>query len=616
MVKTIEQSIIDFKLKISITKDKSLTQISNLQRFLKQQLDDLTEKIVNKIDKYDQQIQQNINFYQSLPQQNLLKGYFENMILSQLNEDLDILEVEDPQEQQVQQVNQQIIDQQQTNYQKQLKEVYSILKKAINLFSEQYSNSIQNLNNRLIDFSQKNIDFYSDYCLSQDRQHSNILFQKPAEEINSYGDSLLNQSNELKNIQIEIFSQIDFKNESPSHLPEQYHYSHVKCFSILDDNRRAVLCTRNNLLLIDILKSKVLKYSYLRGDQPTLPTCIQPLYSYEYENDIIQTEMFKNTSDGTFFQSVQQDLQNNLFTINGNQQNQGENPSIQSSNYEKEGITRKRKQNLIAVGMGSLSSKIDICIYSLKNLQKIIRLPGHLRTICKIIQTPLDYETMFSISSDKKIIVWNLTNSNQIFTENTIHAQSINDALMLNEYLLATFSLNGEIFLWDIEYTNQVQNKFKSLKKKMIIQRSCLSLYIGQVLTNSDRVYLSITSQGLTEQKYYLEMNDFQSRVLVKQELPLKVIGLNVLSVNMQIYAFVTYSFSSFFEVYRIDASQSSQKSASLIQQIDFPSKNMNINTVIESPRVQFIQLSEQQNNILIAFALDKNISIYSVTIS
>ncbi|EAR94642.1 hypothetical protein TTHERM_00051850 (macronuclear) [Tetrahymena thermophila SB210] len=613
MVKTIEQSITDFNEKISITKHKSLSQINNLQRFLQQQLEDLTEKIVNKIDKYDKQIQQNINFYHSLPQQNLLKGYFENILLSQLNEDLDILEVEDSQEQQALPPIQQVTDQQQSSHQKQLKEVYSILKKAINLFSEQYSNSIQNINNKLIDFSQKNIDFYSDYCLSQDRQHSNILFQKSTTEINNQENSL---QNEQKNIQIEIFSQIDFKNESPSHLPEQYHYSHVKCFSILDDNRRAVLCTRNNLLLIDILSSKVLKCSYIRGDQPTLPTCIQPLYSYEYENEILYSEMFKSSTDATYFQSVQQDLQNNLFTINGTQQNSGESSAIQSENNQNQSIKRKRQQNLIAVGMGSLSSTIDICIYSLKNLQKIIRLPGHLRTICKIIQTPLDYETMFSISSDKKIIAWNLTNSNQILTENTNHAQSINDALMLNEYLLATFSLNGEIFLWDIEYTNQTPNKFKSLKKKIIIQRSCLSLYIGQVLMNSDRVYLSITSQGLTEQKYFLEMNDFQNRVLVKQELPLKVIGLNVLSVNMHIYAFVTYSYSSFFEVYLIDTCQSGQKSATLVQQIDFPSKNQNINTVIESPRVQFIQLSEQQNKILIAFALDKNISIYSITIS
>ncbi|KAL4471465.1 hypothetical protein ABPG74_008358 [Tetrahymena malaccensis] len=610
MVKTIEQSIIEFNQKISITKDKALFQINNLQKFLQQSLDDLREKILNKIEKYDKQIQQNVNFYQSFPKQNLLKGYFENMLLSQLSEDLDILEVEDSQEQQAQQANAQQIEKQQTSQQKQLKEVYQILKKAINLFSEQYSNSIQNLNNRLLDFSNKNLEFYSDYCLSQDRQHSNILLQKQTVEINDQGDSsMLNQLNELKNIQIEIFSQVDFKNESPSHLPEQYHYSHVKCFSILDDNRRAVLCTRNNLLLIDVLKSKVLKYSYLRGDQPTLPTCIQPLYSYESENENIQMEMFKN--DG-----VQQDLQNNLFTINGKQYNEENNYSIQVESKEKSSNIRKRKQNLIAVGMGSLSSTIDICIYSLKNLQKIIRLPGHLRTICKIIQTPLDYKTMFSISSDKKIIVWNLTNSNQILSENTNHAQSINDSLMLNDHLLATFSLNGEIFLWDIEYTNQVPNKFKSLTKKMIIQRSCLSLYIGQVLMNSDRVYLSITSQGLTEQKYYLEMNDFQNRVLVKQELPLKVIGLNVLSVGMQVYAFVTYSYSSFFEVYKIDTSQSGQKSASMIQQINFPSQNQNINTVIESPRVQFLQLNEQQNKILIAFALDKNISIYSVTLS
>lgn len=70
---------------------------------------------------------------------------------------------------------------------------------------------------------------------------------------------------------------------------------------------------------------------------------------------------------------------------------------------------------------------------------------------------------------------------------------------------------------------------------------------------NSDRFFFSITSQGIEEQKYYLEMNDFSNRILVKQELPHKVIGLNILSVNLDVYAIVTYSSSNFFEVYKVD---------------------------------------------------------------
>lgn len=55
----------------------------------------------------------------------------------------------------------------------------------------------------------------------------------------------------------------------------------MKCFAVLDDHRRGVLCTRNHILLVDLTTCRVIKASELRGLVPMLPTCIQPLYSYE-----------------------------------------------------------------------------------------------------------------------------------------------------------------------------------------------------------------------------------------------------------------------------------------------------------------------------------------------
>lgn len=54
----------------------------------------------------------------------------------------------------------------------------------------------------------------------------------------------------------------------------------VKCFCVLDDNRRGILCTRSSLLLVDLFQGEVIRETELRGSVPTLPTCLQPLYSY------------------------------------------------------------------------------------------------------------------------------------------------------------------------------------------------------------------------------------------------------------------------------------------------------------------------------------------------
>jgi len=71
----------------------------------------------------------------------------------------------------------------------------------------------------------------------------------------------------------------------------------VKCFCVLNDNRRGILCTRSSLLLVDLFLGEVIRETELRGSVPTLPTCLQPLYSYYQDTTASSTSSVFRPSD-------------------------------------------------------------------------------------------------------------------------------------------------------------------------------------------------------------------------------------------------------------------------------------------------------------------------------
>lgn len=116
----------------------------------------------------------------------------------------------------------------------------------------------------------------------------------------------------------------------------------VKCFCMLEDNRRAVICTRDNLLLVDLVQVRILRFSELRGIVPSLPTCIQPLYSYEHISEDGAVSMSDDLSKLMLCPSASA---LDVFSVQVNA-----NPTNGGGNYK-----RVRRQNLVAVGMGNLS---------------------------------------------------------------------------------------------------------------------------------------------------------------------------------------------------------------------------------------------------------------------
>lgn len=56
----------------------------------------------------------------------------------------------------------------------------------------------------------------------------------------------------------------------------------------------------------------------------------------------------------------------------------------------------------------------------------------------------------------------------------------------------------------------------------------------------------------MLEQKYFLELNDFAAKILLKHELPHKVVGLNVIQSHTSAFALITYQDVNFCDIFKI----------------------------------------------------------------